>query len=135
MAASEMTIAVDRAAYTARPAERVDTRPLALELLREVRGEVRFSEGARALYANDGSSYRQVPLGAVVPRSADDVIATVNLCREFEAPVFARGAGTGLAGQTVNEAVLIDFSKYLRKLVSLDPESRRARVQPGLVLD
>jgi FAD/FMN-containing dehydrogenase/Fe-S oxidoreductase len=121
----------------ARPAgiENVDRRTLARELAQAVSGEVRFSDGSRALYANDASAYRQVPLGVVVPRTADDVIATVNLCREFEAPVFARGAGTGLAAQTVNEAVLLDFSKYLRGLVSLDPESKRARVQPGLVLD
>src|SRR5947199_10469102 len=117
-----MKFAVDRDAYTARPAERVDTRPLALELMRELRGEVRFGDGARALYANDASAYRQVPLGVVVPRTVDDVIATVGVCRERGAPVFARGAGTGLAGQTVNEAVLLDFSKYLRGIVELDPE-------------
>ena len=113
----------------------VDRRALAAELTRAVAGEVRFSKGSRALYANDASSYRQVPIGVVVPRTVDDVTATVSLCREFEAPVFARGAGTGLAGQTVNEAVLIDFSKYLRNLVSLDPEAKRARIEPGLVLD
>jgi FAD/FMN-containing dehydrogenase/Fe-S oxidoreductase len=113
----------------------VDRRTLARELAQAVSGEVRFGKGSRALYANDASAYRQVPLGVVVPRTADDVIATVALCREFEAPVFARGAGTGLAGQTVNEAVLLDFSKYMRSIVSLDHEARRARVQPGLVLD
>jgi FAD/FMN-containing dehydrogenase/Fe-S oxidoreductase len=124
-------------ALRARPAgiENVDRHTLARELTHAVSGEVRFSDGSRALYANDGSAYRQVPLGVVVPKSADDVIATVALCREFGAPVFARGAGTGLAGQTVNEAVLIDFSKHMRKLLSLDPEAMRARVQPGLVLD
>ena len=121
----------------ARPAgiDSVDARTLARELAGAVSGEVRFGRGSRALYANDASSYRQVPLGVVVPRRADDVVATVALCREFGAPVFARGAGTGLAGQTVNEAVLIDFSKYMRELVSLDPEAKVARVQPGLVLD
>jgi FAD/FMN-containing dehydrogenase/Fe-S oxidoreductase len=115
--------------------DRIDRKTLARELAQAVAGEVRFSEGSRALYANDASAYRQVPLGVVVPRSADDVIATVNLCREFEAPVFARGAGTGLAGQTVNEAVLIDFSKYMREIVEIDYDGMRARVQPGLVLD
>jgi FAD/FMN-containing dehydrogenase/Fe-S oxidoreductase len=115
--------------------EDVDVRTLARELTRAVSGEVRFSAGSRALYANDASAYRQVPLGVVLPRTVEDVVATVGLCRELGAPVFARGAGTGLAGQTVNEAVLIDFSKYLRSIVSLDPEARRARVQPGLVLD
>jgi FAD/FMN-containing dehydrogenase/Fe-S oxidoreductase len=121
----------------ARPSgvQAVDRRTLARELTQAISGEVRFSDGSRALYANDASSYRQLPLGVVVPRSADDVIATVALCREFEAPVFARGAGTGLAGQTVNEAVLLDFSKYLREIVDIDYEGMRARVQPGLVLD
>ena len=113
----------------------IDRRTLARELAQAVAGEVRFSDGSRALYANDASAYRQVPLGVVVPRSKDDVIATVNLCREFEAPVFARGAGTGLAAQTVNEAVLIDFSKYMREIVEIDYDGKRARVQPGLVLD
>ncbi len=113
----------------------VDRHALARELTRAVAGEVRFSNGSRALYANDASSYRQVPLGVVVPRTVDDVVATVSLCRDFAAPVFARGAGTGLAGQTVNEAVLLDFSKYLRELEEIDFEGRRARVQPGLVLD
>ena len=115
--------------------EDVDRRTLARELAQAVSGEVRFSDGSRALYANDASAYRQVPLGVVIPRTVDDVLATVNLCRELGAPVFARGAGTGLAGQTVNEAVLIDFSKYLRRLVDIDYEAMRARVQPGLVLD
>jgi FAD/FMN-containing dehydrogenase/Fe-S oxidoreductase len=121
----------------ARPSgvQAVDRRTLARELSQAVSGEVRFSDGSRALYANDGSAYRQLPLGVVVPRSTDDVIATVSLCREFEAPVFARGAGTGLAGQTVNEAVLIDFSKYLREIVEIDYDAMRALVQPGLVLD
>jgi FAD/FMN-containing dehydrogenase/Fe-S oxidoreductase len=121
----------------ARPSgiDSVDARTLARELAGAVSGEVRFARGSRALYANDASAYRQVPLGVVVPKKADDVVATVGLCREFGAPVFARGAGTGLAGQTVNEAVLIDFSKYMRELVSLDPDAKRARVQPGLVLD
>jgi FAD/FMN-containing dehydrogenase/Fe-S oxidoreductase len=128
---------IDREWLRAGPAgiEEIDRRGLARELARAVAGEVRFGDDSRALYANDASAYRQVPLGVVVPRSVDDVIATVDLCRGYDAPVFARGAGTGLAGQTVNEAVLVDFSKYLRGIVALDPERRLARVQPGLVLD
>jgi FAD/FMN-containing dehydrogenase/Fe-S oxidoreductase len=137
MAAAARTQPYELDGLSARPAgiDDVDVRTLARELATATSAEVRFSEGSRALYANDGSSYRQVPLGVVVPRTVDDVVATVALCREFGAPVFARGAGTGLAGQTVNEAVLVDFSKYLRQIEELDHEARRALVQPGLVLD
>jgi FAD/FMN-containing dehydrogenase/Fe-S oxidoreductase len=113
----------------------IDTRALALELSREVRGEVRFSPGGRALYANDASVYRQVPIGVVVPRREEDVVATLEVCRRHGAPVGARGCGTGLAGQTVNEVVLLDFSKHMNRLLELDPGRRFARVQPGIVLD
>jgi FAD/FMN-containing dehydrogenase/Fe-S oxidoreductase len=124
-------------ALFARPAgvEQIDRRALAHQLMRTVEGEVRFTDGARALYANDASVYRQVPLGVVVPKSARDVIATVEVCREHGAPIVARGCGTGLAGQTVNEGVLIDFSKYMHELLELNPDERYARVQPGIVLD
>ncbi len=113
----------------------IDARALARELSLELRGEVRFSPGSRALYANDGSVYRQLPIGVVIPRDAHDVIAAVGICRRHGAPIGARGCGTGLAGQTVNEAVLFDFSKYMNKIIELDPGQRYARVQPGLVLD
>ncbi|MGH2902221.1 MAG: FAD-binding and (Fe-S)-binding domain-containing protein, partial [Solirubrobacteraceae bacterium] len=99
------------------------------------RGEVRFSPGSRALYANDASVYRQVPIGVVLPRDADDVIAAVEVCRRHDAPVCPRGCGTGLAGQTVNEAVIFDFSKYVNEIVEIDTPGRRAVVQPGVVLD
>ena len=113
----------------------IDSRALARELMGEVRGEVRFSPGGRALYANDASVYRQVPIGVVVPRREEDVLAALEICRRHGAPVGARGCGTGLAGQTVNEVVLFDFSKYMNRLLELDPERRLARVQPGIVLD
>ncbi len=113
----------------------IDSRALARELVRDIRGEVRFSSGSRALYAHDSSVYRQLPIGVVVPRDNEDVVAAVAICRAHGAPIVARGGGTGLAGQTVNEAVLIDFSKYMRAIVELDPDRRIARVQPGLVLD
>jgi FAD/FMN-containing dehydrogenase/Fe-S oxidoreductase len=117
------------------PRTEVDARALAGALARELQGEVRFSPASRALYANDGSVYRQLPLGVVIPRDANDVIAGVEICRRFGAPIGARGCGTGLAGQTVNEAVMFDFSKYMNDIVELDPERRLARVQPGVVLD
>jgi FAD/FMN-containing dehydrogenase len=106
------------------------------ELKRVVRGEVRFDRGSRALYATDGSNYRQIPIGLVVPRDAEDVVDAVAVCRKYEAPVLARGAGTSLAGQCCNVAVIFDFSKYMNKIVELDPMWQRfARVQPGVVLD
>jgi FAD/FMN-containing dehydrogenase/Fe-S oxidoreductase len=117
------------------PARWIDAQALALELVRELRGEARFSPGSRALYANDASVYRQLPLGVVVPRDADDVVAAVEICRRHGAPLGARGCGTGLAGQTVNEVVLLDFSKHMHAITELDPERRVARVQPGVVLD
>ena len=105
------------------------------ELARTVRGEVRFDRGSRALYATDGSNYRQIPIGLVVPRDADDVIAAVAACRKYEAPVLPRGAGTSLAGQCCNVAVIFDFSKYMNRILEIDPVAKMARVQPGVVLD
>ena len=102
---------------------RVDAHALARELAGETHAEVRFSAGSRALYANDASVYRQVPIGVVIPRRAEDVVAAVGVCRRHGAPLVARGCGTGLAGQTVNTAVLFDFSKYLNELLELDPRA------------
>jgi len=101
----------------------------------EVRDNVRFDRGTRALYATDGSNYRQVPIGVVLPRDADDVLATVALCRQFGAPLLCRGGGTSLAGQCCNVAVILDFSKYMARILEIDPARRIARVQPGVVLD
>src|SRR6202166_424033 len=105
------------------------------ELKRTLRGEVRFDRGSRALYATDGSNYRQVPIGLVIPRDSDDVIAAVAACRKFGAPILPRGAGTSLAGQCCNVAVVLDFTKYMNQVIEIDPERRFARVQPGVVLD
>src|SRR5229473_3082544 len=105
------------------------------ELKRALRGEVRFDRGSRALYATDGSNYRQIPIGLVVPRDAEDVVAAVAACRKFAAPVLARGAGTSLAGQSCNVAVVLDFTKYMNRIIELNPEQGFARVQPGVVLD
>jgi FAD/FMN-containing dehydrogenase/Fe-S oxidoreductase len=108
---------------------------LAQELARNIRGEVRFDDGFRALYATDASNYRQVPIGVVIPRDANDVVATVAICRAFGAPIVSRGGGTSLAGQTCNAAVVIDFSKYVHGILEIDPERRFARVEPGVILD
>jgi FAD/FMN-containing dehydrogenase/Fe-S oxidoreductase len=112
-----------------------DSAALESALRRQLRGEVRFDNGSRALYATDGSNYRQVPIGVVLPQGTDDVIAAVSICREHAAPVLCRGGGTSLAGQCCNVAVVLDFSKHMAQILELDPERRRARVQPGVILD
>jgi FAD/FMN-containing dehydrogenase/Fe-S oxidoreductase len=113
----------------------VDAAGLAEALRAQIRGEVGFDRSARALYSTDGSNYRQVPIGVVLPRDDDDVLATVALCRQFGAPLLCRGGGTSLAGQCCNVAVILDFSKYMARILEIDPARRIARVQPGVVLD
>ncbi|MGB8537010.1 MAG: FAD-binding oxidoreductase, partial [Acidobacteriaceae bacterium] len=108
---------------------------LEIELKQNIKGEVRFDRGSRAMYSTDGSNYRQIPIGLVVPRDADDVVTAMAACRKYGAPVLARGAGTSLAGQCCNVAVVFDFSKYMNRILELNPEQRFARVQPGVVLD
>ena len=108
---------------------------LARDLRRSMAGEVRFGAEARALYAYDASIFRQVPIGVVMPRDAADAEAALDVCRRHGAPVLGRGCGTGLAGQTVNAAVVFDFSKYMNGLVQLDAGRNQARVQPGLICD
>ncbi len=98
-------------------------------------GEVRFDNAARAAYASDASNYRQVPVGVVLPRSIDDIIAAVRLCREHGAAVLPRGAGTSMCGQSVNAAVVVDCSKYLDRVLGVEPAARMARVEPGAVCD
>jgi FAD/FMN-containing dehydrogenase/Fe-S oxidoreductase len=112
-----------------------DARNLEADLRLRIAGEVRFDNGSRALYATDASNYRQVPIGVVIPKTVDDVVATVEVARSHGAPIFARGGGTSLAGECCNVGIVIDFSKYLNAIIEIDPEERWARVQPGIVLD
>ncbi|MFF3939085.1 FAD-binding and (Fe-S)-binding domain-containing protein [Streptomyces phaeofaciens] len=108
---------------------------LEADLRRTVRGEVGFDVTSRALVTMDASNYRRVPLGVVAPRDADDVAAVLEVCREHEVPVVARGGGTSIAGQATGVGVVLDFTRHMNRLVALDPEARTAVVQPGLVLD
>ncbi len=108
---------------------------LVRSLERVVRGEIRFDTGSRSLYATDGSNYRQVPIGVVVPRDLDDVVATFRVAAEHGVPVLSRGGGTSLAGQCCNTAVVLDCSKYLHGVESIDVENRTATVLPGTNLD
>jgi FAD/FMN-containing dehydrogenase/Fe-S oxidoreductase len=112
-----------------------DARELEARLTAALRGEVRFDPASRALYSTDASNYRQVAIGVVIPRDVADVVATVTICRQLGAPILARGAGTSLAGQCCNVAVVLDFSKYMHSIRSLDPLARLAYVEPGIVLD
>ncbi|HEX4056507.1 MAG TPA: FAD-binding and (Fe-S)-binding domain-containing protein [Tepidisphaeraceae bacterium] len=98
-------------------------------------GEVRFDKGTRALYATDGSNYRQAPIGVVIPRHVQDVELTMRIAREHGAPVLSRGGGTSLAGQCCNVAVVMDFSKYMHHVVKIDAANKLGHVQPGCVLD
>ncbi len=126
-----------RPEYRMRPVGnmRLDVERLEKDLRGHLQGEVRFRPGDRALYSTGGSNYRQLPIGIVIPKSVEDVIASVAVCREHDAPVLSRGGGTSLAGQSSNVAVMIDFSKYLNEVLQIDAERRTARVQPGLILD
>lgn len=116
--------------------EQVDyARALAADLRKALKGEVRFDDGSRATYSTDASNYRQVPIGVVLPKDEDDVPATVRLCHQYGAPLTSRVGGTSLAGQTCNAAIIMDFSKYMDKVLSIDPASETAVVQPGCILD
>jgi FAD/FMN-containing dehydrogenase/Fe-S oxidoreductase len=113
----------------------VDAASLEAALRRTLRGDVRFDAGSRALYATDGSNFRQVPIGVVLPRDANDVETAITLARQYGAPILCRGAGTSLAGQCCNVALVLDFSRYMSAIRKIDPARRLARVQPGVVLD
>ncbi|MEV5595748.1 FAD-binding and (Fe-S)-binding domain-containing protein [Streptomyces sp. NPDC052496] len=111
------------------------TRDLARELADAVRGEVSLAAGDRALMTMDASNYRRVPRAVVAPRDAADVAAVLRVCRERGVPVVPRGGGTSIAGQATGTGVVLDFTRHLRRIVSLDPEAATAVVQPGVVLD
>ena len=112
-----------------------DVQALERDLRQQVDGEVRFDAGSRGAYSTDASNYRQVPLGVVVPRTVEAGAGAVAVCRQHGAPVVSRGGGTSLAGQACNVAVVIDWSKYCHRLVSVNPRARTCVVEPGIVLD
>ena len=111
------------------------TATLEADLRSSVDGEVRFDRGSRAAYSTDASNYRLPPIGVVVPRTVDAAVAAVEVCRRHGAPLVSRGGGTSLAGQTTNDAVVLDWTKYCTRLLEVDPETRTCVVEPGLVLD
>ncbi len=99
-----------------------------------VEGEVRFDTYTRNLYATDASAYQQLPIGVVAPDSTADVTAVMEYCADHEIPVLPRGGGTSLAGQAVNEAVVLDFKKRMDAVLDVDPEGATVRAQPGITL-
>ena len=106
---------------------------IADKLRGQIAGEIRMDHYNRLMYSTDASMYQMMPVGVVVPRSADDVEATIRVAREHGVPVMPRGGGTALAGQATNHAIVMDFSKYMRNVLEVSPEERWARVQPGIV--
>jgi FAD/FMN-containing dehydrogenase/Fe-S oxidoreductase len=113
--------------------DRVNVKGLEHHLRRHVTSEVRFDAGTLAMYANDSSNFRQVPIGVVVPRTLDDVVEAMRACHKYGAPVLARGGGTSLSGETVNVAVVIDVSKYLTEIGELDTARRVVTCEPGVI--
>lgn len=112
-----------------------DGSALRAALAAAVEGEVRFDRISQALYSTDASVYQILPLGVVIPKSREDVLRTVRICREQDVSITARGGGTSQAGQAIGAGVQLDFSKYLNRVISLDADARRVRVEPGIVLD
>jgi len=113
----------------------MDTSKLIRALQESIRGEVRFDPYSRTLYSTDASIYQILPIGVVIPRDAEDIAATLRIAHEQGVPVLPRGGGTSLAGQSIGRAVVLDCSKYMDRLLELDPAGRWARIQPGIVQD
>src|SRR5947209_4105572 len=112
----------------------LDVAALEQDLRGRLKGEVRFSDGDRGMYASDAGNYRMVPIGVVLPKDAADVLHTLAVCRHYDAPIVARGGGTGIPGQTVNVAVLLDFSKHMNRITEMNPQANYSRVEPWIVL-
>jgi FAD/FMN-containing dehydrogenase len=112
-----------------------DMKSLQRDLEQAIEGEVRFDKITRAIYSTDGSVYQIMPVGVVIPRSEDDVRATLEAGRKHDVSITARGGGTSLAGQAVGAGVQLDFSKYMRRVRELDTRAKTVVVEPGLVLD
>lgn len=117
------------------PAAVADATRLRAALARQLDGEVRFDQISQALYSTDASVYQILPLGVVIPKNRDDVIRTVQICREHGVSITARGGGTSQAGQAIGSGLQLDFSKYLHRVLSFEPQARQIRVEPGIVLD
>lgn len=120
---------------TATPSDTAQAHENLRACLAGIDAEVRFDDGSRSAYSTDASNFRQVPIGVVIPKTVDDGAAALRICRDFDVPVLSRAGGTSLAGQCTNEAIVIDWTKYCHRLVSVDPQRRTCVVEPGIVLD
>ncbi|MDQ6812619.1 MAG: FAD-binding oxidoreductase, partial [Bacteroidota bacterium] len=121
--------------FQTKDASNTDIKSLETELQQSIDGEVRFDKGSRALYATDGSNYRQIPIGVVLPKSEKDIATIIALCQKYHAPLLSRGGGTSLAGQCCNVAVVMDMSKYYNRILDINKEKKLVSVEPGIVLD
>src|SRR5947208_8789060 len=120
---------------TRTPEATIDVSVVEAALRQVVQGEVRFDRLSRALYSTDASVYQIVPLGVVIPKSEEDIIAIVKICGQFRVPMTVRGSGTSQAGQAIGPGLQIDCSKYFNSILDINADERWARVQPGCVLD
>ncbi len=108
--------------------------PIAAVLRQHIAGDARFDAATRTIYSTDGSNYRVLPLGVVLPRSHEDIVATVQACAEHGVPVVPRGGGSGLAGQAIGAGIVIDTTRYMDTLLDLDASGKQVRVQSGMIL-
>ena len=105
------------------------------ELKKSIQGEVKFDDIYRQMYSTDGSIYSMTPIGVTLPKNADDVTAIIDICNKSNTAILPRGGGTSLSGQTVNSAVVIDFSKYMNNVIEINPEEKYVITQPGITID
>src|SRR5512132_2667888 len=104
------------------------------ELRKHFTGDIRLDLASRILYSTDASIYQIEPLGVVIPKTQDDLHAAVELAANYKIPILPRGAGTSLAGQAIGDALILDCSRWLDRILEIDPENHTARVEPGVVL-
>ena len=121
--------------FETKESSNVNVPALRHELENIIEGEVRFDDGTKALYSTDASNYRQIPIGVILPKTKEDILNTLRVCKKYDAPVLSRGGGTSLAGQCCNVAVVMDMSKYYNKILDINEKRKLVSVQPGIVLD
>jgi len=105
------------------------------EISKSIQGEVKFDEVYKQMYSTDGSIYSMTPIGVTLPKNADDVSAIIDICNRNNTAILPRGGGTSLSGQTVNSAVVIDFSKYMHNVLEINPEENYVITEPGITID